>query len=127
MNVNDLSKALPFSDTWYKAVMSLGVIGFVIALMVDIKAISNNQLLLLSLGLFFIGLGEWKNHKKVSFIKEANAYTGPAAFIKSTVRKPDLIGTILVVLGVLLLIISIGTIVYSTLTNDMSIATPTPP
>ena len=126
MSIGDLPKILPFGDTWYKAVMSLGIMGFIIALIFDIKAISNIQLLLLSLGLFFIGLGEWKNRKKLSYIKEANAYTGPAALITQTVRAPDLVGVLLVALGFLLLIVSIGSIVYSALTGEPPVVTPTP-
>jgi len=46
---------------------------------------------------------QWKNHKKESFIKPPNAYTGPAALITYPVRKPDLLGVLLDLVGIALI------------------------
>jgi len=55
-------------DAWYKVFVYLGAVGFVLALFVDVKRITNQELIVLSLGFFFIGIGVWKNRKWVSFI-----------------------------------------------------------
>ena len=84
MSPGDFLKNLVL-DTWYKAL------------------VTNQQLQLLSTGIFFFGLGEWKNHKKESFIKPPNAYTGPSALISYTVWKPDLFGVFFDLIGLTLI------------------------
>jgi hypothetical protein len=59
----------PFStlklDVWYKAFVYVGAPLFLPSLFRH-KGITNGQVHLLGAGLFFIGLGEWKNWKEVS-------------------------------------------------------------
>ncbi len=112
MNLSDFLKNLQL-DTWYKAFMYIGGIVLVGSFFLEVKGITNTQLQLVSAGLFFIGIGEWKNHKSESFIKPPNAYTGPAALITHSVWKPDLIGLLLDVAGLVLMIMGIRSIFFS--------------
>jgi hypothetical protein len=89
-------------DAWYKAFVYLGIVGFIAPLFVDTKAINGIHLLLLSLGFFFFGIGEWKNYKTATWFKPPNAYTGGPALMSAKVRKPDMIGVAFDILGVLL-------------------------
>ena len=125
MNVGDLLNNLSL-DTWYKVLMALGIAGIATALIFDVKAISNPQLLLLSTGLFLFGLGEWKNHKTYTSYKPPNIYTGPGVYIHRTIWNPDLIGITLDVLGLLFILIAMGMIIYSSVTGNAPAATPTP-
>lgn len=86
--------------------MYLGGAVFAVSLFVDVKGIGNVNAQLLSGGCFLLGLGEWKNHKVESWIKPPNAYTGGTALMSSTVRKPDFIGVLLLILGVALLCVA---------------------
>jgi hypothetical protein len=93
-------------DAWYKAVLYLGGALFGISLFIDVKGITNGQLQMLSAGAFLLGLGEWKNHKVAAWIKPPSAYTGGPALRQATIRKPDVVGVVLVIMGVLLLILA---------------------
>jgi hypothetical protein len=110
MNPGDLLKNLAL-DTWYKALIYLGVVLFVISLIIEVKGLTNAQLELLSSGLFFFGLGEWKNRKVASTFKPPNAYTGPAGILTTNVRKPDALGLIFDGLGVVLFVIGLYSII----------------
>ena len=105
MDIGDFLKGLAI-DAWYKALMYLGGVVFAVSLFVDVKGIGNINAQLLSAGCFLLGLGEWKNHKVASWIKPPNAYTGGAALMSATVRKPDFIGVLLEILGVALLCVA---------------------
>jgi hypothetical protein len=107
----DLLKGLQI-DAWYKVFVYLGAVGFIISLFIDVKGITNQELLIFSLGLFFIGVGEWKNHKWLSYIKPPNAYTGPSAFIQQEARHPDFVGVSFDVIGVLLLALSAVSLIW---------------
>jgi len=100
-------------DVWYKAFISLGGVLFVIALLVDVKGITNGQLQLLASGMFFVGVGEWKNHKVASWFKPPSAYTGGAGFVSGTVRSPDLIGIAFDLIGIVLAVAGVGSIVLA--------------
>jgi hypothetical protein len=89
-------------DVWYKAFVYVGGVGFLLSLLKETKGMSNGQVQLFTSGLFFIGLGEWKNWKLREWIKPANAFTGGAAFISEPVRVPDLVGILLLLLGTVL-------------------------
>lgn len=114
MDLGNFLKGLSI-DTWYKAVMYLGGAVFVVALFVDVKGIGNINAQLLAAGAFLIGIGEWKNHKIESWIKPPNIYTGGAALMSATVRKPDLLGVLLAISGSLLLLYSIWRIFRTSL------------
>lgn len=90
-------------DAWYKALMYVGGVVLVASFFLDVKGVSAGQLQLLSGGAFLVGLGEWKNHKVESWIKPPNAYTGGAALMSSTVRRPDFVGVVFELVGAVLL------------------------
>lgn len=87
-------------DTWYKAVMYCGVALFAVGLTVNVRGITNGEALLLGVGLFLIGLGEWKNHKVAAWIKPPNVYTGGAALMQTKIRKADALGILFELCGV---------------------------
>jgi hypothetical protein len=90
-------------NTWYKVVMYLGLILFAVGLSAELRGLTNGEALLLGTGLFLIGLGEWKNHKTVAWIKPPNVYTGPAALVQTKARQPDAFGIILEGAGIVFL------------------------
>jgi hypothetical protein len=98
MNPGNLLSALAL-DAWYKVTMYVSGVVLILALFLDVKGIQPANLQLLALGVLLLSLGEWKNHKVQSYIKPPNVYTGPTALIEATVRKPDLVGVLLVLSG----------------------------
>jgi hypothetical protein len=111
MNIGDFLRSLVI-DAWYKVLICLGGAVFAMSLFVDVKGIGNVNAQLISGGCFLLGLGEWKNHKVESWIKPPNAYTGGAALMRATVRKPDFIGVLLEILGVALLCVAAWKIIH---------------
>jgi hypothetical protein len=97
----DFSGLVKLADSWYKALMVLGGGLFAGSLFFPVHGISSQQALLLSGGVFLIGLGEWKNHKELSWWKEANAYTGGPALMQALVRKADPVGVVFELAGAL--------------------------
>lgn len=130
MDIPDILKGLVL-DRWYKVFVAVGAILFTISLFVDVKGITNPQIQLISSGLFFIGIGEWKNWKYQYLQKPPNVYTGPAALLEVRVRQPDFLGIVFDLLGAILLIAGITGVIYSSfasvpaLTPTVSL-TPTP-
>lgn len=116
MSPPDTFKSLKL-DTWYKALVYLGGVTFLFALFVDVKGITNGQLQLLSLGIFLIGIGEWKNHKTANWIKPANVYTGGAALMSAKVRHPDPFGRVCDILGFVLIVLSVILIIVKAIRN----------
>jgi hypothetical protein len=98
-------------DCWYKALIYAGAALFLFSLFAETKGINNGQLELLSAGIFFVGLGEWKNWKVESWFKPSNAYTGPAALIRAPIRVPDAIGIGLESIGGLLFVAGLASLV----------------
>jgi len=130
MDFSGILKGLKL-DVWYKAFVYLGGVVLVLSFFLDVKGIDNLQLQLLAGGCFLIGMGEWKNHKPVSWIKPPNVYTGPAALMTTTVRKPDLVGVLLDILGVALLGVGIWSVINSAISSTSTsiqspLSTPTP-
>ena len=111
MDAGDLLKGFPF-DTWYKMLAFAGGVVLGASFFWEVKGLTNNQLQLLSGGAFLVGLGEWKNHKEVAMIKEANAYTGGPGLLTGTLRKPDFIGIVLDLAGVFLIARGVWKIVH---------------
>ncbi len=107
-------------DVWYRAVFYVGTLCLIASLFFEVKGVTNAQLQLLSLGAICLGLGEWKNHKVLSWIKPANAYTGGPALMTAPVRSPDVVGKILDVLGIVLLCIGTCAILRSSLLTPPS-------
>ncbi len=112
MHIGDFLKGLTI-DRWYKVFVYLGALAFLISLFVEVKGITNFELQILSLGFFFIGIGEWKNEKYASYIKPPNAYTGPAAFMQAPIRNPDFIGIVFDVIGAVFVLSGIVHIMWS--------------
>jgi len=94
--VNPLNKLK--LDIWYMVLIPIGAIILLFAIFT-----SNKELMLLGFGLFLIGIGEWKNHKVQSEHIPASAYNAEQ-WIHIPIRKPDALGILLDVLGVLSLI-----------------------
>jgi hypothetical protein len=104
MDLGDFLKTLAL-DAWYKLVLYFGGAILCVSFFLEVKGVTNAQLQLLSGGFFLIGLGEWKNHKEVSWIEPPNVYTGGPAVVSNTVRRPDLFGILLECFGVVLMLI----------------------
>lgn len=49
-------------DYWYKLLPVIGTITMIIGLTLDVKGVTNIFVLLVSLGVILIGIGEWINH-----------------------------------------------------------------
>jgi len=94
--VNPLNKLK--LDIWYKVLIPIGAIILLFAIFT-----SNKELMLLGFGFLLIGLGEWKNTKWI--MKEQLAsISGPYRSWQQAIRKPDALGNLLNILGVLALI-----------------------
>ena len=103
MDAEDILKIVVI-DAWYKVLLYLGAGVLAVSFFVDVKGgLTNQQLQLLSGGVFSIGLGEWKNHKVASWIKPPNAYTGGAALMSQKSRKADFVGVALDLAGLFLI------------------------
>jgi hypothetical protein len=100
-------------DTWYKAFVYVGGLGFIASLFAEVKGLTNGQAQLLTLGFFLIGIGEWKNHKTASWFKPPNVNTGGAALMSTKVRQPDAFGLACDLLGLVLMLIGIIGIVVT--------------
>ena len=109
MKVENLFSSLKL-DKWYKVLTYVGGILLILSFFFEVKGITNSQLQLLSGGIFFLGMGEWKNHKTDSWIKPPNAYTGQTALITRTEWRPDLIGLLFDIIGITLIFLSIRSI-----------------
>ncbi|RLJ00862.1 MAG: hypothetical protein DRP11_05340 [Candidatus Aenigmatarchaeota archaeon] len=103
MEFSDILRNLKI-DTWYKAFVYLGGLVLAISFFVEAKGITNTQLQLLSAGIFFFGIGEWKNHKLLVEHR-------PTVLIQYPIRKPDFFGVILELIGTTLIILSIWSII----------------
>ena len=112
MDIGDFLKGLAI-DRWYKVFVYLGALALIVSLFIEVKGITNFELQMLSLGFFFIGIGEWKNEKTEVWNKPPNAYTGPAAIIEIPVRRPDFWGVFFDVIGVIFFLSGIGHIIWS--------------
>lgn len=100
-------------DRWFKVFVYIGVLAFAISLIVEVKGITNRELQMISLGLFFVGIGEWKNEKYLSYIRPPNVYTGPAALVQTPVRKADSLGIAFDAVGGILLLAGIAHVVWT--------------
>ena len=73
----DEPKAWLKIEHWYHALVAVGAAGSIAALAFEFHGVANAHVLLVSLGLFFIGLGEWINHPLQTVIVPPNAYYFP--------------------------------------------------
>ena len=49
-------------DYWYKMLPVVGTLTLIIGLTVEIKGVTNTLVQLVSIGVIFLGIGEWINH-----------------------------------------------------------------
>jgi len=100
MSANPLGKLV--IDYWYKAVAVAGLSVLILSLTVSLVSIDNNAVQLISLGAFFIGLGEWVNHPlQISLMPASALY--PAGKLMGHPRNSSFIGIMLDFLGCLLI------------------------
>jgi len=97
LSVNPLNKLK--LDIWFKVLIPIGAIILLLA-----SYMSDKELMLLGFGLLLIGMGEWKNHRLHSKHIDASAYNAEQ-WIHATIRKPNALGILLDVLGIIALII----------------------
>jgi len=72
-------------DYWYKILPVIGTVTLILGLTIDIKGITNTLVQLVSVGVTFIGIGEWINHPlqtklgmgfKITSYKRINTFAG---------------------------------------------------
>lgn len=90
-------------EHWYHVFVALGATGAIASLSVDVKGISNAHALLLSLGLMFIGVGEWINHPLQTRLMHPSVYAPGGGIITGHPRSASALGSLFDVLGFLLL------------------------
>lgn len=98
---NPLSKLA--LDYWYQVLMVVGIVVFILAGTGILKAFPVAPTALISLGGFWIGLGEWINHPLQTRLMPATALF-PSGVITGHPRNPKFIGVIFDILGAALII-----------------------
>ena len=96
---NPLSKLA--LDYWYQVVMVVSIVVFLLAATGALKALPTVPTVLISLGAFWIGVGEWVNHPVQSRFVSGTAYH-PSAVLTSHPRQPKAVGTFFLWLGIIL-------------------------
>lgn len=109
MNMGDFFKELKL-DAWYKVLMVVGAVLFVVALTVDVKVMTNSQLALLSGGFFFIGLGIWKGIMTEVGVLPPNVYRGGAWKVEHEFWRPELGGCLLDIVGIVLVVLFLASL-----------------
>jgi len=90
-------------DYWYKVLMVVSFVVFLLAGSGVLKAFPTAPTALISLGIFFAGLGEWINHPLQTGFLAPNAYH-PSGVLTSHPRSNNLIGIGFVLLGLVLIL-----------------------
>jgi hypothetical protein len=93
-------------DHWSTIVFAIGIIFTVTALKsTEIQVISNLDLLVISIGVSLLGLGEKLNHEWTTHIVPANIYTTGGCTLQGEgyLRKMTFLGVILDLAGVILI------------------------
>jgi hypothetical protein len=93
-------------DIWYKAIVYIGTFGILASIFVPVQAYNNENIMILMFGLFFIGCGEWKNHKPFANIQKPSL-SRDAIMVKGIKRDSDIIGNAFLLVGGLLIILFI--------------------
>lgn len=88
-------------DAWYKLVSTFGIILATTTLVIQPVFVSPIGLFALGFGMFLVGTGEWKNQHYASKL-EQGAF-GSFMSLNIPVRKSTVLGTLLNVLGGLLI------------------------
>ena len=68
----DISQALKslVIDHWYKLLAWLGGVVTLGAVFIDVKILTNHNIIFFSIGVLLIGLGEWASHREEPFERE---------------------------------------------------------
>jgi hypothetical protein len=90
-------------EQWYHVFVILGGAGVVAAMTVDLKGIDNPHALLIAMGFFFVGVGEWINHPLQTKLVPPNIYMRGGGKITGHPRNASLLGSLFDVLGFVLL------------------------
>lgn len=94
-------------EHWYHVFVVLGAGGAIASLSFELKGVANAHVLIVSLGVLLIEIGEWINHPLQTAIVPPNAYLGGGGIISGHPRKPSLLGSLFDMLGFLLLTVGI--------------------
>ncbi|MBI1887798.1 MAG: hypothetical protein HYS19_05430 [Nitrosomonadales bacterium] len=94
-------------EYWYHVLVVLGAAGVIAAMTFELKGIANAHAIIMSLGVLFVGLGEWINHPLQTKIMPPNVYMGGGGIISGHPRNPNFLGTLFDILGFILICISI--------------------
>lgn len=81
-------------EYWYHVFVALGAAGVIASLSVDLKGIANTHALMLSLGMFFIGIGEWINHPLQVRLMSPNLYMPGGGKLTSHPRSNQFLGVL---------------------------------
>lgn len=84
-------------DYWYKVLMAVGIVIFILSGTGVLSAFPTAPTAFISLGVFFVGLGEWTNHPLQTVLVHGGVMT-------SHPRNPEPIGTAFDILGGCLII-----------------------
>lgn len=87
-------------DYWYKLLPILGAIGLILSLTVNVKVADNLTVLLVSVGIICVGIGEWINHP-------LQTQVGVGFKITSYNRKNKLSGNLWDLLGLVVMVYAI--------------------
>lgn len=90
-------------EHWYHVFVLLGAAGALAALTVEIKGVANAHALLIALGMFFIGIGDWINHPLQTQLVPPNVYMPGGGKITGHPRNANAGGVLFDVLGGVLL------------------------
>ncbi len=101
---NPLSKLA--LDYWYKVLMVVGFVVFLLAGTGTLAAFPAAPTALISLGVFFIGLGEWINHPLKEALVAGNVFFPPGK-ISGHPRSPRALGYLFDLLGAISIIVGI--------------------
>ena len=98
-------------EHWYHLFVALGATGTVVSLSVEVKGIANAHALLLSLGLMFVGIGEWINHPLQTRLMHPSIYAPGGGVLTSHPRRSCVLGNGFDLLGIALLGVALFKIV----------------
>jgi hypothetical protein len=94
-------------DKWYHVFVVLGAAGAIASVSFELKGVANAHVLIASLGVLFVGIGEWINHPLQTAILPPNAYLGGGGILSGHPRSPSLLGSLFDLLGFVLLVVGV--------------------
>ncbi len=93
-------------DGWYKGLIVLGAVLFVVTLIIEIKGITNIVQSFAG-GFLFLSIGEWINHTDLPPIFELGTHT---LLITKKLWKPKILGLMFDLIGIIFVIIAMSSI-----------------